>query len=146
MKKWIGNILIKLILNANETLRRKLFIHLENDNFQFKIDSYKKKYQIKNSFRFNGQNILFYGNGNIFCGENSYIGNNSTIQAYDNYMVRIGNNCSISHNVRIYTSSNETNQNMNSTKEKKKKNGDVIIGDGVWIGANVFINPGYYNW
>ena len=24
----------------------------------------------------------------------------------------------------------------------KKKNGDVVIGNGVWIGANVFINPG----
>lgn len=48
----------------------------------------------------------------------------------------------ISHNVRIYTSTNLADQDFRTGNENLKKKGDVIIGDGVWIGANVFINPG----
>ena len=96
---------------------------------------------INNNFRFNGDNIMLYGNGTIACGSNSYIGSYSTIQASDNYEVKIGDNCSVSHNVRIYTSSNIADQDLNNSEIKTKKNGHVIIHNGVWIGANVFINP-----
>ena len=105
-----------------------------------KYESFRKFYQIAETFRFNGDNILFYGEGKISCGENSYIGELSTIQAYENCKVSIGNNCSISHNVRIYTQSRIPDQDFSKTKELKT--GNVIIEDNVWIGANVFINPG----
>lgn len=141
MKRWLGNIFIRLILNADKGLKAKLFDSLEMNNSIMKFDSYKKKYKISSTFRFNGKNIKFYGDGEIICKENSYIGDYSTIQSAKNCSVIIGNNCSISHNVRIYTSSNEANQNMNTIDEKVKVFGDVIIGNGVWIGANVFINP-----
>ena len=50
--------------------------------YQMNIYSnYKKRYNIKDSFRFNGKDILFYGDGEINLGENSYIGDYSTIQA-----------------------------------------------------------------
>jgi acetyltransferase-like isoleucine patch superfamily enzyme len=55
--------------------------------------------------------------------------------------VEIGNNCNISHNVRIYTLSNIPDVDFN-VKPITNKKGDVIIGNAVWIGANVFINPG----
>ena len=56
-------------------------------------------------------------------------------------MVKIGDGCRISHNVRIYTQTLEPDQDF-SKKDKVMKTGDVIIGNYVWIGANVFINPG----
>lgn len=141
MKRWLGNIFIRLILNADKGLKAELFNSLETNNSIRKIDYFKKKYKIASTFRFNGKNIKFYGDGEIICKENSYIGDYSTIQSAENYSVVIGNNCSISHNVRIYTSSNEANQNMNVINDKVKVFGNVIIGNGVWIGANVFINP-----
>lgn len=104
--------------------------------------SFREQYKIHDSFRFNGENILFYGKGQITCGINSYIGSNSTVQAKTGYKVIIGNNCSISHNVRIYTSSGISDQDWNVDYKRKQKGQDVIINDGVWIGANVFINPG----
>lgn len=125
-------------------LLNKFYIRVyENGKFlsqKSKYDSFREKYEIASSFRFNGENIKFYGNGEISCAENSYIGELSTIQAFDNCSVFIGKNCSISHNVRIYTQSRLPDQDLSKTKELKT--GNVTIKDNVWIGANVFINPG----
>jgi maltose O-acetyltransferase len=106
-----------------------------------KYDEYLRIYQIDKTFRFNGTNILFYGNGMIKCGCQSYIGNYSTIQVGEGSSVVIGDCCSISHNVRIYTRTTISDQDF-TKRPLKKRSGDVIIGNGVWIGANVFINPG----
>ncbi|MBP7477185.1 MAG: acyltransferase [Chitinophagales bacterium] len=100
----------------------------------------RSKYNIHPSFRFNGKYIEFYGKGEIIIDRDSYIGSYSTVQASDGCKVQIGHRCKISHNVRIYTSTLEADQDM-LKDELMEKHGDVIIGNGVWIGANVFINP-----
>jgi maltose O-acetyltransferase len=120
----------------------KIFLKLKNANQILQYESYREKYKISNKFKFNGENIIFYGEGEIQVGNNSYIGWMSTIESAKNCLVKIGDNCSISHNVRIYTSTKITNQNFNVDSKKEMKYGNVIIGNGVWIGANVFINPG----
>lgn len=144
MIKKIANVLIKIILKADKNLIIALYSKLYNTNHEAIYLNYRRIYSISSSFRFNGTNILFYGNGEIICGENSYIGNYSTVQSVENQKVVIGNNCSISHNVRIYTASNDADQNMNTNNSKSKKYGNVIIEDGVWIGANVFIKEGVH--
>lgn len=105
-----------------------------------KYAQYRKTYDIDENFRFNGDNILFYGNGTIRCEEGSYIGEISTIQAFDKCSISIGKHCSISHNVRIYTQSRIPDQDFSLSKNFKT--GNIVIEDHVWIGANVFINPG----
>lgn len=107
-----------------------------------RYDKLRAKYGLPLSFRFNGKDIYFYGEGEIRAGEQSYIGSLSTIQVGHSCKVTIGSNCSISHNVRIYTLSSEPDSDFTNPVGKKSKRGDVSIGNGVWIGANVFINPG----
>ncbi len=102
---------------------------------------FRSHYQIKSNFGFNGTDIRIYGEGIIELGENSYIGTNSTIQLNKGYKVKIGRKCQISHNVRMYTGSDIADQDF-LLDERKTKCGDIIIGEAVWIGANVFINPG----
>lgn len=109
---------------------------------QDKYNTLRNKYSISASFRFNGDNILFYGDGKLEIGENTYVGSLSTIQVHKNCKVTIGTGCSISHNVRIYTSSKVPDGDFSNKKNVAEKNGDVVIGDFAWIGANVFINPG----
>ena len=142
IKNRIVNIIINTIQNLDSNNKAKLFSSLKSAYAQFKQNTFREKYTIDNQFRFNGDNILFYGNGKIICGKNSYIGNLSTIQSGDGCTVKIGDNCSISHNVRMYTTTNESNQDLNTDSVKLKRNGDIVINDGVWIGSNVFINPG----
>tara|TARA_B100000768_G_scaffold164883_1_gene167112 strand:- start:5530 stop:6030 length:501 start_codon:yes stop_codon:yes gene_type:complete len=107
-----------------------------------RYDIYREKYDVDSSFGFNGTDIRLYGNGNIFLGKNSYVGTNSTMQSCDDCKIIVGENCQISHNVRVYSSSTDPNQDFTKPKVKAILKGDVLIGDGVWIGANVFINPG----
>jgi maltose O-acetyltransferase len=103
--------------------------------------NYRNKYQLHENFRFNGKDIVMYGEGQIIIGNNSYVGEYSTWQAVKGYKVQIGEGCQISHNVRCYTQTAIADANF-SVKPVPSKEGDVIIGNYVWIGANVFINPG----
>jgi maltose O-acetyltransferase len=128
IKKLLNQIYIKIYENGESLSHKKRY------------NSYRKSYDIAVNFRFNGANILFHGNGKIKCGDGSYIGNLSTIQAFDNCLVEIGKNCSISHNVRIYSQTRIPDQDFSISSEIKT--GNVIINDYAWIGANVFINPG----
>lgn len=113
-------------------------LYFENLYSQFKF-----KYHLPDSFRFNGENIKFYGEGKIIAGNNSYIGESSTIQAFEGTKIVIGDNCRISHNVRFYSCSNDPDSDFNDPqKEIVLKKGDIIVGNGTWIGANVMINPG----
>lgn len=124
----IGNTLVKL------DRMRDFYIY----------DTYRNKYKIHNSFRFNGSGIIFHGNGNIEIGKNSYIGRFSYLQAAEQKNIYIGNDVSISHLVYIYTTSSIADQDFKTKNQKYflTKNADVIIHDYCWIGAKVFINPG----
>jgi len=103
--------------------------------------SYFKLYSIDKNFKFNGGSVVFHGKGKIVCGANSYIGIGSSLSCNEGYEIAIGNNCAISHNVRIYTNSYLPDHDFNIFP-RSVKYGSVQIGDGVWIGANVVILPG----
>lgn len=104
-------------------------------------DGYRRKYDVSENFRFNGPNIYLYGQGKIILGEQSYIGSLSTLQSDVSTEIVIGRCCRIGHNVRIYTTTNYPDQDFTNAK-LTKKHGSVIIGDGVWLGVNVFVAPG----
>jgi maltose O-acetyltransferase len=102
---------------------------------------FRSRYDIDRSFRFNGAGIQLYGEGRISAKDDSYIGEFSTIQAALGRSVTIGRRCSISHNVRIYTSSAIADADFRAGPPPSIE-GDVTIEDGAWIGANVYIGPG----
>jgi len=134
IKKIIKNILKKLIY--------KPFFIMDSLYWEYKYDLYRQKYNIDKNFRFNGKGILFYGEGDIICGENSYIGEYSSIQVQKGYKVIIGKNCRISHFVQIYTHTAIADQDFSNYDKLESYCADVIIEDSCWIGAKVFINPG----
>lgn len=120
----IGNVISKFLL-ANQ---------------QYIYSQYRKKYSVDKTFRFIGKDICLFGSGKIILGENSYMGDGSSIQSLEGCEVRIGKNCSISHNVRIYTSNLDAKKIIGGNKsDENNKTGNVVIGDHCWIGANVFI-------
>lgn len=102
---------------------------------------YRQRYDISPSFRFNGTGVQLYGLGSIILGEGSYVGELCTLHAAPGVFVRIGKRCSISHNVRIYTTTAmaDADFTMGITPTFSSS---VVIGNGVWIGANTYIGPG----
>jgi|ERR1700757_2277163 len=143
LKNKLKQRLFNILLSENEGMKLK-FLKLAQQELKSEIlNKYRNLYEIDNTFRFNGEMILFYGNGKIICGQNSYISDYSMLQSFDNCKIQIGNYCSISSNVRIFTQTNIADQDF-STQTRNIKTGDVIIDDYVWIGANVVINPGIH--
>jgi maltose O-acetyltransferase len=106
----------------------------------YRYETYRDLYEIHPTFRFGGIHILLYGPGRIILEENSYIGNYSTIFSDEGCIVRIGSGCAISHNVRIYSQTYIADQEFGRERDLRKAS--VTIGNNVWIGASVFINPG----
>lgn len=141
IRKVLGYMIKFFYIYSSKDLLSTYFSQLSDLTELKKYDGFRSRYNIKHTFHFNGPHISLYGNGQIFCDEYSYIGSFSTIQAYDNCKVSIGKHTQISHNVRIYTQTNISDQDFND-KNRQYYTGDVIIKDYVWIGANVFINPG----
>lgn len=119
-----------------------LFGWLRQSYYNKRYNYFRQHYKICSNFAFNGTDIRIYGTGTIILGKDSYIGTNSTIELYPGQKVIIGEHCAISHNVRMYTSSANPDDDFTDTINKTAKIGNIIIGNGVWIGANVFINPG----
>ena len=73
--------------------------------------------------------------GNVEIGEGTSI-NSAHIVSGPNSKVRIGKNCQISYNVHSRGHSKKVSDLSSYTDE------DIVIGDNVWIGVNVFIKPG----
>lgn len=119
----------------------KLFVVFEYCHWYYQTNQYRQKYDISPEFIFNGNNIRLYGQGTMEFGPKSYVGDRSAWQASKGYKIKIGKGCKISHNVRVYTSTAIADSDF-STLPIPSKKGDVSIGNYVWIGANVMINPG----
>lgn len=84
-----------------------------------------------------------YGEGCIEIEEGSYFGNGTYIYCDPpGASLKIGKNCMVSHNVHIRTYTYDEAYIHLEPSERKYKHGDIIIGDNVWIGANVFIKGG----
>jgi len=109
--------------------------------WKIKYEIFRDKFELSPTFKFNGPDIRFYGEGRIIIDDESYIGSYSTIQARPDCIVRIGKGCHISHNVRMYTGSNHVDQDFSLSK-LLMKTGNIIVRDYVWIGVNVYIGPG----
>lgn len=102
---------------------------------------YRARYTIADSFRFNGAGIQLIGDGRILLGERSYVGELTTLQAARGCTIVIGADCTISHNVRVYTSSADADADLRRGAPPTVS-ASVTIGDGVWIGTNSYIGPG----
>lgn len=125
------------------TVLAKIFRFLQRCSQRDIYNRYRCKYDLHPSVGLNAIDIDFYGNGRIIIKKNTYFGNRCSIQVHEKGKVEIGENCAISHNVRIYT----TNRNAKSITQpnfahKPYLSGDVKIGDNVWVGANVIILEG----
>jgi acetyltransferase-like isoleucine patch superfamily enzyme len=119
-----------------------VFALLERSKWQCIYYNYRKKYNLPSSFSFDGYGSCIYGDGVFESGENSYVGQQVWIQTSKNTVVKIGRNCRLAHNIRIYTSSADPDDNLDVNPKlidsKNPKIGDVVIGNGVWVEANVF--------
>lgn len=129
-------IIFKVLFYFNRLIEDFAKVH-----FKLRYACYRKKYSIHPKFRFNGWSISFSGHGTIRCGANSYIGRHSSVEAYDDCCVVIGDKVSISHFVHIYTINHKADKDF-SANDDSSRMGDVLIGNYCWIGIkSTIIGP-----
>ena len=129
----IKNIIIKVL--------SKIYFWLEISHEIDIYNGFRKMYDLHTSFYFNGKGILFYGDGIIKIDENCYIGRHSNIQSSKGAVVHIAKNCKIGPFFCVWTATSNVDQNFGGDEEAIAKIGNIIIEEGVWIGANVVISP-----
>jgi len=135
MLKTVAKYIVQINIINNLIVLFARLLHRERNKARY--SRFREEYNIHPDFRFNGPETNLYGDGKISIGKNSYIGQHSGIQAWKDCSVKIGEHCSISHFVRIYTQNHVADKDFKQSDERQK--GDVKIGDHVWIGAFVFI-------
>lgn len=70
----------------------RLFAYLKKINQRNTYEEYRFKCKIHSSFLFNGNETIFYGDGEIDIDQNTFIGRNLIIQNGIGYKVTIGKN------------------------------------------------------
>lgn len=120
----------------------RTYHYIRNIAQNFQYQQYRKKYDISDSFIFNGEGTLLYGDGIITIQHHSYIGRYSTLQCSEKTSIFIGENCKIGPFFNIWTQSSEVDCDYNFEDRIIPKIGDIIIENAVWIGANVIVSPG----
>lgn len=111
-----------------------VFASLEKEHWDSIYAGYRQKYKLDPTFYFNGYGVILYGDGEIIIGAKSYIGWNSIIESARGCTVKIGSECMISPYVSMRTASRDLST-------FKPRQGNITIGNGVWIGTCAFLNP-----
>lgn len=132
-KKWINKKVVSIV-------KQELELQLSVPSKQ-KEKKYRIKYKLPDSFRFGRIEAIFLSGENISIGENTYI-NTGMIQAGKESSVRIGEWCAIAYNVSIVAVTHDTDVPTGPPDSRKVIEGDISIGDRVWIGSNVYIREG----
>jgi len=127
---------------VKERLNARRLTRLYNQSLE--TEGNKRTELLKELFGSTGENLYIeptfrcdYGY-NIHVGENFYA--NFDCVFLDVCEIRIGVNCFIAPGVHIYTATHPLNPNERISGAEYGK--PVSIGDNVWIGGRVVINPG----
>jgi len=100
----------------------------------------KSKMKIKGNPRIHPTASLRCG-ANIQLGQNSHINQFCCIWASENSKIVLGDNLLMGPGVKIFSSNHSTKLGL-TMNEQDWKEKDVIIGNDVWLGANVVVVPG----
>jgi len=129
------------VLAFLKPLIRNEIVSILDDLDRAKEKSYRKKYQLPESFGFGRIRDIYFMGNNISIGEYSYF-NSGIIQSGRSSKVQIGEWCAIGYNVNILAATHDPQKATGPRSERKIIEKDIVIGDRCWIGSNVFIREG----
>lgn len=87
------------------------------------------------------QGVSIYGGESISIGTNVVVNKGVLLQSCDNAQIVIGNNVTLSYDVKILTGNLKYPISI-SKKLRSHNVSPIIIHDNVWVGAGVIILPG----
>lgn len=129
-----------VLLKEREEARLKVRVY----NQTLETEGEKRKELLRELLGSTGENAYMEPNIRFDYGYNTHVGKNFFANfdctILDVCEVRFGDNCMLGPSVQIYTATHPlTTAERNSGKEYAKP---ITIGNNVWIGGSVVINPG----
>ena len=128
--------MLKFLKNTIKKFCSKIF----DLNVQYKNEKLREEFDIPPTVSFYNLSL----EGNIRIGEHTYFNDGSRVDTGVKSKIAIGRHCAIGRYVHI--TSKKHNLNQPTTDEThadiSHNEGDVTIGDYVWIGDKVLIMPG----
>ncbi|MFW2502049.1 acyltransferase [Clostridium diolis] len=141
--------IVKYIISYIRILILKILYmnRLEIKGGKFFFDIFTDIILYKNSRLSIGKNLYISNNCSIECkGGNITIGNGVYCNKFCKFVsykkIKIGNDCIFGPNVYIYDHNHKYNQKSILIKDQGFEIDDVIIGNNVWVCANVVITAG----
>jgi maltose O-acetyltransferase len=101
-----------------------------------RLRRYREEYDLPSSVMLGANTVL---DGNISIGANTYV-NSAIIQSGVTSKVAIGEWCAIGTNVNILAITHDTEISTGQIRPVIER--DIIIGNHVWVGSNVFVREG----
>ncbi len=80
---------------------------------------------------------------NVYVGENSHINHMCCIWAGDHSCIRLGSNLLMGPGVMMFAGNHGMSRDMPMTHQPRHE-GDIVIGDDVWLGAGVVVTTGVH--
>ena len=117
-----------------------LYQALQNAHNRELAREIRRTFNLDPSVRLNYPEHIFLC-GDITIGKHTYI-NGARIVSGRTAKIVIGEWCAIGHNVNIIGRTHHPQQATGELKDRPTIHKDIIIGDRVWIGTNVFIREG----
>jgi maltose O-acetyltransferase len=105
-------------------------------------DRARARYDIHPSVRWE-EGTLLLGDGEISIGEHSYLGHNCHLSSHPaGTKIVIGKMCALAHGIHIRTTNFARVPDFREAFDMPPEAADIVIGDFVWIGNNVYICAG----
>lgn len=147
MKKIIKYIKVKYVTSAIKMAIYKIFRVIEAKGIRYCIEkgvyihkSKSGKIVFDDKIYLSDNTEIFSDGGIIKIGYNTFI--NSNCKIISKKEITIGDNCLLGPNVMIYDHDHEFANKEQLICRQGFKEGKVVIGSNVWIGANVVITKG----
>lgn len=108
----------------------------------FYFEGNNNKVIIGKNVRLRGVELILRGGGNntIIIGDNTTTGGNVQMEASEGTVLKLGNDCMLSHNIRILTT--DSHPIFDSTNKRINEAKCISIGNHVWISMNTVVLKG----
>lgn len=102
----------------------------------------RTQYGLPLVFTFIGESFV-YGAGRMVIGGAGHMNRGCIVQLWRDCTLTLGRNVRIGPYVCFYTQTQTGNQDMDRpARALRTRTGNIVIGDGVWIGAHCTLLPG----
>lgn len=116
--------------------------HTKIANSLFYFEGNNNKVIIGKNVRLRGVEIILRNGGNntIIIGDNTTTGGNVQLEASEGTVLKLGNDCMLSHNIRVLTT--DSHPIFDCTEKRINEAESISIGDHVWISMNTVVLKG----